>query len=371
MIIKRTHTSDFVAYLSQFDLHNHSFSHCVFTEQHASGDGERKNGAWSKTAPSLDEKVDFIVQRLKSTMQAAVGKGVRVLAFTEHPQYTFYNVPYPRYRHIFNSLRRQFEGFIDKVVWGLELDLEMAKDRKPFVNEDIIGSNVVGPRDALLWDADVIVGSLHLYRDWRGEYLPRHQREQIVEYNGSRECIRDRDDYFELTMNALSALGEFRRQQQVFMGRPKTYVYGHPWGAAWMVNKRQFEIDHNRGEWIKMRREHPLYAQMMEYQWGPAAPVQFFTRDQLAQVADAHIEHGIYPEVNCRYIDRGASEYCAQGSQDTLLGVYAERCAARNTPAYISVCSDAHGPGELQKLNWRELAKRIPLSVQVWAETIS
>jgi hypothetical protein len=371
MIIKRSQASDFAAYLGQFDLHNHSFSHCVLTESDEQDVHHPKETDWKPQSPSLDEKIDFIVRRLKSTMQAGVNRGIRVLAFTEHPQYTFYSIPYPRYRRIFNTLRSQVGGFIEKVLWGLEVDLEITKNKMPFVNEEIIGSKDVGSKGVLLYDADLIVGSLHLYRDWRAEYLPKHQREQIVFYDQALDYIKNCTDYFELTMNALGALGVFRKRLDTLNGRSKTFVYGHPWGAAWMMNKKKFEQDKHSDTWLRLRKEHPQQPAFLDYHWGPEAPIQFFTKDQLMQVAEAHIENGIYPEVNCRYVGRGASEFSSPTAQPTLIDAYAERCAARGLPAYISVCSDAHSPAGLLKTDWRELAQKLPKNVLAWAENLS
>ncbi len=369
MVIKRAEASDIAGYFGQFDLHNHSFSHCVF--QTPTDQSERVH--WEKSLPPLDEKIDFIAQRLRSSMQVAARKNVRVLAFTEHPQYTFYSVPYFRYKYVFERVRRQFAPFIEHILWGLELDLEMAKDRKAFVNEDVVGNAAVGTGEKTVGDARVVIGSLHLYDHWRRDYLPKHQRDSIAEYETVLDFVKNREDYFELTMNALSALGAYKKRLASQGDAKSAFVYGHPWGAAWFINKREFEQNHNNGEKLRMNDSHPLYQQFLQYCENESAPIAFFTKDQLADIADAHIAHGLYPEINARYIIRGASEYAFQKPQETLAEVYAQRCAAKRSPAIVSVGSDAHQSSEVQQLNWQKLLQKVPAlyRTQVWAENIS
>ncbi|MEM4242933.1 MAG: hypothetical protein QXM31_03470 [Candidatus Woesearchaeota archaeon] len=376
MIIKRNDSSSIASYLGQFDLHNHSFSHCVFEAAHTNG----KKIEWDKT--HLDEKIDFIIGRLKAIMQTAMQNNVRVLGITEHTQYTKYNVPYSRYKHIFQTLRSQFEGFIDKMVWGLEIDLQITEDKKPFINEDEIGNQSVGAKELLLYDADIIIGSMHPYKPWKYDQMPNEekQKKKIVDYDNILYSIKSCDDYFELTINALKELGSLRRRLDGFGQRKKAFVYGHPWGAAWMANKRAYEHIKCGDKDIRMNKDHPLYNDFQRFLWGPTAPgeaeapIKFFTHDQLVAIADAHIDNGIYPEVNCNYIiNRGASECMAPQKLETLLSVYLRRCMERNVAPYISVGSDAHAPSELRAFDLQHIVTKDPslTNALVWAETIS
>lgn len=380
MIIKRKDASDTSAYLRQFETHEHSFSRCVLA---AANSAERSDETgeqihWTRTIPSLDEKIDFIISRLKGTFQAALRKGVRVIAFTEHPQYARYGVTYERYKWVFNMLRMQYEAFIDRILWGLELDLEVVKDRRPFVNEEIIGNAAVGPKEEFLENAEVLIGSLHLYHAFkdRKESLPKDQRDRIIEYEEAEHHLKSREDYLELTVSAIEALGEFRCRIEPVAKNLKAVVYGHPWGAAWLANKRWYEIDDARGEskgkWIPL--SDPQYQEFLDtYLWTPNAKIQFFTREQLETIADALIRNRIYPEVNLRYIERGASEYCSRWKGETLMDAYLARCKHHGVIPYISVGSDAHSPAELQRTDWKEIIDRVPAisMAPVWAEEIS
>jgi len=355
-------------YLPQFDLHVHTFAHCV-QEQ----DGETKRHVkWDGQVPSLDEKMDIIANRMRGAMQQAVSRGVKVLAFTEHPQYTIYSVEYARYSRVFEALKKQFSSRLDRILWGLELDLEIAKDKRAFIDELVIGNEQVGHKDTMLNDAELVIGSLHLYTDWRRVHVPSSIRKRIAYYGNVTEYIKGQDDYLSLTLSGLDSLGELRKRLNANPDKRKVFVYGHPWGAAWMINKRQFELDENQGQMIPIKDEDPRYQRFLAYHRSSRARIPSFSPSQWREVSHKLIEHGIYPEINWKYIGRGAIEYDPARIGPTLLQAYVAECSSRKVRPLISVCSDAHSPLEVGDFDWRRAAQgHLALHMaRVWAEDL-
>ncbi len=360
-ILKPSDCSTTEGYLGQFDLHNHTFSYCVNKKYNLPED------AWTQDKPHIEEKFHEITARLKRLINVAANQNTRALAITEHPQFTYYNIPFARYMRMF----RGQHPLIEKVFWGLEVDLEVGKDRTSFVNEDEIGNERVGSANELFSQTQVIVGSLHTFQGWREKFGFYRHNEAIASYDEAPRYIRSRDDYFELTMSAIRALGNFKhRVQEAFPGK-RAFVYGHHWGAAWTTNKRVYEeLYHNSNRTSTRAIARGEHKDVNDYQWSAEAPIQFFTEDQLVHIADELIEQECYPEVNRQYIVRGASELCNHWNGPTLVEVYIDRALARGIPPLISICSDAHCPDDYGVASLEDICRRVPniKLAQVWAE---
>lgn len=232
-----------------------------------------------------------------------------------------------------------------------------------------MGNARVGSSQVLLEDSELIIGSLHLHGDWRVGYLPKRYREAFAHYETSPGFIKDREDYFRITLNAIAELGKLReRLGGDAQSRP--FIYGHHWGAAWLANKRRFEVKFNHDMIIK--ESDSFYSDVLDYNWSAQAPIQFFTDEQLVEISDAHIKAKVYPEINARYIKREASEHNKYRCGMTLLDAYAQQCSKHSVIPYMSVCSDAHNTAELQNIDWADFCKRNPslAKVQVWAEEL-
>ena len=98
VLSKKKCQGDIARYLSQFDSHVHSFSHCVSVS--------RKDVPWDDTETGLDYRLLFIKNSLSLIYESAKQKGIAVQVVTEHPQFSRYKIPFESYLNAFINYRR-------------------------------------------------------------------------------------------------------------------------------------------------------------------------------------------------------------------------------------------------------------------------
>ena len=99
--------------LESYDLHIHSFSHCVFCK--------RGEIPWEESAPSICEKMEYIEKSLDGIACSAEKNGLRTIGISEHPQFRRYGIDYNVYSHLLRSMRLRHKGL--KILSGLELNV--------------------------------------------------------------------------------------------------------------------------------------------------------------------------------------------------------------------------------------------------------
>ena len=356
-------------YLGQFDLHNHTFSHCV-NDAHS-----KPERYWTGSAPNIEDKFHEISERLQKLVSAVeqdarTTQGHRVLAITEHPQFTLYDIPINRY---LSKFARESQSPSVKVLWGLEVDLEPLFTKRAFLNEAVLGNDSVGSAEELLEAAQVIVGSMHFFKPWREDL--GYKNDRIVPYKESHDQFKSTEEYLGLTLSAIDELGQFKRRVEIqYPGKKRAFIYGHPWGAAWSINKRAYDAGTGTHAMPTRALTRPNFKEaadkVNENMWSSTAQIQFFNPEQLRTISDALLDNGIYLEINRMYTARGQSELHPIWKGITLPEVYIDRARTRNMTPIISICSDAHCADDYGIGDLEAICARIPNinDAKVWAE---
>jgi hypothetical protein len=360
--IPKSECKEYSQYLNQFDLHNHTFGFCV-NEAHMSTEH-----TWRHL--TLEEKLHEAENHMQAIMSAAREKGIAVLAITEHPQFLFYDIPFSRYINVFNK-KKGLQPI--NVLWGIEADIEITPERGVFLNESLI-NNEHGKLDEMMPNAQVVVGAIHMFREWRNSTNVKFDARGIL-YPDAPKYVQSNAQYHEITMEAIAKFAKFAQEMRArYPGQKRVFVYGHPWGAACNINKRAYEIKYKNANILSSRLlQKPEYQQtfneLKQFSWSPEAPISYFTEEQLDAVSAALIENSIVPEINRMAIARGGSEYQLHQGK-TLIESYIEQSEKKGITPLISICSDAHCPEDLGIGDISCISNKVQniTKAKVWAE---
>lgn len=99
--------------LRKYDLHTHSFSHCVFCK--------RNEVPWDEIELSYDEKNKYIEKSLNGIVEQSIKRGIKTLGLSEHPQFMRYDVNYSDYKSILDNMKSSYPEL--KILSGIELNV--------------------------------------------------------------------------------------------------------------------------------------------------------------------------------------------------------------------------------------------------------
>lgn len=307
---------DIARYLSQFDSHVHSFSHCVSVS--------RKDVPWDDKETGLDYRLAFIRNSLSLIYETAKNKEIKVQAVTEHPQFLRYEIPFLSYLQAFNEVRSRYRNYFAALPLGLEVEIKKNASGV-YIDWDEISDGALEPMD-IVKNIDVLVFSMH------------HKY-----FRGKNSALKSSSDFVDTVKHGLEKIAEFKDEVRKRRWKERVCILGHPWDVSARTNQRA---------WKKSAELQTAYPDYEDYLRSSDVQISFLSTPKLRELSDALLSAEVFPEINAHSIEEGRSDIRAgRFPKFNIVQAYIAYCIEKKKKPVISVGTDDHkikGIGSMQ-----------------------
>lgn len=290
--------------LKDYDLHIHSFSHCVFCK--------RDEVSWDEIMPEYTVRIAYIKNSLKGIVEESLKKGLKIIALSEHPQFSHYNIDYSDYKLLLEDIRNEYPEL--KILSGIEFNVINGMGI-------ILEEFPIGSHNTLKSLSQLQFITLGIHQGIR-------KNEDFI-----WKKFRNKNEYFNTVMEAVSSIREY------YDG---PVILAHPWRSA------------------------ALGMDVTGDSFGG-----YFSKQELTEIASTLIDQRVIPEFNGSSININKSDLFFENG--SILLSYLEECEKRGIKPVISLGSDGHDFNTIGNTYWEKVDKKLGLKgrVEIWCDNLS